>query len=302
MSVRSAHRNRGDGALLLDYLIIGHVTRDLDEASSGLGGTAAYAARTARALECRVGVITSAADDLDLRTGLDRAEVTRHPAAHSTTFENIYRDDGRGQVIHAIARRLGSESVPDGWSARLVHIAPVVHECDPGLVGEFPGAFIGVTPQGWMREWDHEGRVRRRRWDEATLVLPQADAVVFSQEDVGGDEKLVREYARQTRCLALTRGAEGCTIFTGMDIFRIPAPRVTQVDPTGAGDVFAACFFCALQRGYDPRTAARFANCTAAQSVTRTGLSGTPSTAEIVRCRRITLGNEANDAHHLCGG
>jgi len=188
---------------LLDYLIIGHVTRDLDEASSRPGGTAAYAARTARELDCRVGVVTSAADDLDLRAALGSVRIARRLALHSTTFENIYADDGRQQVLHAAARRLGLESVPVGWRARLVHIAPVVHECAPGLVHGFPGAFIGVTPQGWMRTWDDAGHIHRRRWDEASLILPHVDAVVFSHEDVGGDEQLVREYAQQTRCLAL---------------------------------------------------------------------------------------------------
>lgn len=287
---------------MLDYLIIGHVTRDLDEASSRPGGTAAYAARTARELDCRVGVVTSAADDLDLRAALGSVRIARRLALHSTTFENIYADDGRQQVLHAAARRLGLESVPVGWRARLVHIAPVVHECAPGLVHGFPGAFIGVTPQGWMRTWDDAGHIHRRRWDEASLILPHVDAVVFSHEDVGGDEQLVREYAQQTRCLALTLGPAGCTVFVDRDAVRVPAPRVEEVDPTGAGDVFAACFFWALQRGYDPRPAARFANCVAAQSVTRPGLSGTPSSVEIARCRRLTLEIGANDAHHLRGG
>jgi sugar/nucleoside kinase (ribokinase family) len=58
------------------------------------------------------------------------------------------------------------------------------------------------------------------------------------------------------------------------------------VDPTGAGDIFAAAFFVALQRVGDAWTAARFANCIAARSVTRAGLKSTPTPDEIVRCER----------------
>ena len=296
----------------LDYLVIGHVTRDLTASSVGpvrreseavpprLGGTAAYAARTARALGCGVGVVTSAAPDLKLREALGDVSIALRAARVSTTFVNVY-DGRRRQVVRSVARGIEPGAVPDGWHASLVHIAPVARECDPSLVTSFPKAFIGITPQGWMREWDDTGCVTARPWLEAEMILPHADAVVLSEEDVAADRSLALEYARQTRCLVLTEGAVGCTVYTAGDAHQIPAPKVREADPTGAGDVFAACFFYMLQQTQDPYRAARFANCCAARSVARPGLSGVPLTGEIARCRRLMTG-AGNDGHSLRAG
>jgi sugar/nucleoside kinase (ribokinase family) len=279
----------------LDYLVIGHATRDLTGGSFTVGGTAAYAARTAQALGCRVGIITSVGTDIDLGQALPNVLVARSLAPMTTTFENITTDGKRQQVIHHVAGALMPAIAPDDWRASIVHIGPVAQECHPTLASAFGKAFVGVTPQGWMRKWDETGRVSRCRWKGMKDVLARADAVVLSLEDVGGNWGLAAEYAAQTRLLALTQGAGGCTIYADGEIRHFPAPGVGEEDPTGAGDIFAASFFCALQpglvfaRGHDPWTAARFANCMAAQSVTRSGLSSTPSAGEAARCRRATL-------------
>ena len=286
----------------LDYVVIGHVTRDLKEHSVTIGGTASYAARTARKLRCRVGVVTSADPALDLSEPLSDVLVARLPASESTTFENVYTDGRRQQIVHATAETLVPDVVPDDWRTAIVHLGPVVQECDPALVAVFEGAFVGVTPQGWMRQWDGRGRVSRCPWREAEAVLPHVDAVVLSEEDLGGDERLATEYADQTRTLALTRGAAGCAVYAGGEVRRFAPPAVTELDSTGAGDVFAASFFCALQRGRDPWTAAQFANCIAARSVTRPGLSGTPTGEEVTRCKQTVWGDEVGDAHRLRAG
>ena len=43
----------------VDYLIIGHFSKDLTPDGARLGGTTAYAALTARALGLRVGIVSS---------------------------------------------------------------------------------------------------------------------------------------------------------------------------------------------------------------------------------------------------
>jgi sugar/nucleoside kinase (ribokinase family) len=275
----------------LDYLVVGHVTRDLKEDGIfAVGGTVSYAARTACAMGCRVGVITSASLDLDLSQVLDGVLVTCLPASTTTTFENVYTADGRRQMLHGVAEALSPAVVPPDWRAAVVHLGPVAQECDPALINAYGDAFIGVTPQGWMRCWDRDRRVNRCRWEGAREVLARADAVVLSEEDVAGEQALIAEYAALARLVVVTQGAAGCTVYTDGQIHHSPAPTVQEIDPTGAGDVFAAAFFVWLQRGHDPRTAARFANCVAAHSVTRAGLSGTPNLEEIARCERALRG------------
>ena len=276
----------------LDYLVIGHATRDLSRDSFRIGGTVVYAARTASALGCRVGVVTSAHAELGLDRVLPNVLVSNAPSQATTSFENMTALGGRRQAIHHIAQPLFPAMVPKGWRPAIVHIGPVAQECDPAFVSAFGTAFVGVTPQGWMRRWDEQGRVSHCRWSGMEDVLARADAVVVSLEDVGGNWDLVAEYAQQTRLLAVTLGAEGCTVFAEGQRRHFPVPVVDEVDSTGAGDIFAASLFFALERGGarsgagDSWAAARFANCIAVRSVTRSGLSSTPTSAEVTRCRQ----------------
>lgn len=268
----------------LDYLVIGHVTRDLVGDAFTAGGTAAYAARTARSLGCRVGVVTSTGGDLELASVLDGVRLAHLASETTTTFENSYTAGERRQMLRDLAAPLSPQAVPADWEASIVHVGPVAGECAPELVDGFRDAFVGLTPQGWMRRWDQAGRVSYRPWGEAERLLARADAVVLSEEDVAEEEGLVMQYAAQTPLLVLTQGAAGCTVYHQGEARRFPAPAVRQVDPTGSGDIFAAAFFVWLQRAGDPWAAARFANCVAAGSVTRRGLAGTPSPGEIARC------------------
>jgi sugar/nucleoside kinase (ribokinase family) len=239
---------------------------------------------------CRVGIVTSASPDLDLSQVLDGILVTRLPAAETTTFENIYTADGRRQVIHGVAETLVPEVMPPNWRAAIVHLGPVARECAPSLVDAFGDAFVGVTPQGWMRRWDQAGHVSHIQWEEAGTLLARADAVVLSKEDVAGDEALLAQYAAHARLLTVTQGASGCTVYMAGQSRHFPAPAVQAVNATGAGDIFATVFFVWLRRSGDPWAAARFANCVAARSVTREGLSSTPSPAEIACFRQVIEG------------
>jgi len=271
----------------LDYLVIGHVTHDrTPEGAFTIGGTAAYAARTAQALGCRVGVITSAGEGLNLSEALSNIEVLRVPASATTTFCNRYTSTGRVQTVEAVAAPLTADAVPPAWgTASVVHLGPVANECEPALADLFPNAFLGLTPQGWMRCWDRTGRVQPSPWESADALLPRANAVVLSEEDVGSDETLIAQWATRTQVLVITRGAAGCTVYAAGMKQDLPAPPAVEVDPTGAGDVFASVFFVRLQQEDSPWTAARLANCVAAISVTRPGLSGTPTPEEVAHCR-----------------
>jgi sugar/nucleoside kinase (ribokinase family) len=176
--------------------------------------------------------------------------------------------------------------VPPDWKATIVHLGPVARECSPALVDAFEDSFIGVTPQGWMRRWDEAGHVHAGEWERAERVLARADCVVLSEEDIRGDVNTVAHYAARTRLLVVTAGARGCTVYECGRGHHHPALSVHEVDPTGAGDIFAAAFFVWQQRGGDASGAARFANCVAAHSVTRVGPASTPCHEEIARCER----------------
>lgn len=268
----------------VDYLVIGHLTRDLTSSGPRLGGTVAYAALTARALGLRVGVVTAWGAELPLGP-LRHIPIVSYPAEVSTTFENRYQDGRRQQIIHSVAPNLDYYMIPEPWrQAAIVHLGPVAQEVEPGLVRRFPTALIGLTPQGWLRRWDKEGHVRPDEWPEAPFVLEQAGAAVISSEDVGNDENRIEEMAVSCRILAVTEAHQGARLYWNGDVRRFRAPQVEEVDATGAGDIFAAAFFTRLYTTRDPWEAARFATQVAAISVTRPGLEGIPTPEEIQDC------------------
>ena len=265
----------------IDYLVIGHITRDLGLQGATAGGTAAYSGLTAAALGLRVGAVTSIGSDMHM-TRLGEVWIHALRAPQTTTFTNEYTPVGRHQRITGRALDLTLEHVPLEWrTARWVHLGPVANEVDPALASAFPQASIGLTPQGWFRDWDAEGNIKIIPWAPRKPALAAARAVVLSLEDVAGDESALGDIADACPLLVVTDGAHGARVYADGRMRMVPAPAVVETDPTGAGDVFAAAFFAALDRGAETLHAARFAALIATQSVTRRGLSGIPTRQEV---------------------
>src|SRR5712691_12081352 len=170
----------------IEYLLLGHVTVDrVDEKRVVLGGTATYAALTARNMGARVGVHTSAAYEPGLIDTLGGVLVARIPAEFTTCFVNEYIEGKRRQTIESVAEKLTYDQILPEWrNPPVVHLGPLNQELDSALVSRFLRSFIGVTPQGWMRAWGEDGLVRQVDWADADRVLARADAVIISEDDV----------------------------------------------------------------------------------------------------------------------
>ncbi len=264
-----------------DYLAIGHLSHDLTPNGPQLGGSVAYAARTARAMGLRVGIVTSHSNDVDL-TPLEGIACHHVHATASTTF--IIENTPQGRQLHLtnLATPLRWEHIPTKWRrASIIHLAPIAQEFSPSIAQHFAGRFIGVTPQGWLRQWQDDGRITPTTWAHAQEVLSWATAAVVSLEDLNGDESQAIAWAKIVPVLVVTQGAQGAVLYWQSERRHIPAPTVSEIDATGAGDIFAAAFFVRLYHTRDPLEAARFATVLAAASVQRLGLKATPSPKEI---------------------
>lgn len=266
-----------------EYLLLGHFTRDvLPDGATAPGGTSLYAALTVHRLGRRVGVVSAPAElPADWPGAIAVAFLD---GMTPPTFENRYTPVGRQQILHATTQPISRELIPPAWrAAPIVHVGPLLGELDEAIVCAFPGALLGVTPQGWMRAWDEPvpSQVRYQPWRPAPDLLRRIDALVLSIEDVQGDEELVAGYARYCRLVALTRGARGATLFLHGQPTHVPAFPAVERDPTGAGDVFAAALLVRLSETGDPLEAARFAACVAAASVEGDGASRIPTRAEV---------------------
>ena len=256
----------------IDYLLIGHITRDLTPEGDVVGGTVAYSGRIGQALGLKTAVLTSCQPDypgLQALAGLETAVV---PAEETTTFQNVYTPDGREQTIYGVANRIAAQDVPAAWKeAKIVHLAPVADEVDPEILRQFPGSLIGMTPQGWMRQWDENGRISPKEWPGAEKYFGLADIVIISQEDLLSTDMLFQYWA-WSNILVLTGGIKGCIVFYGDKAQYVPTIPVEEVDATGAGDTFATAFLFWYDQTGDPVKSARFANTMASHSVTRSGI------------------------------
>lgn len=270
----------------IDYLLIGHVTADLQpDKSVSLGGTASFSGLTAARLGHRVGLVTSCADDLELAQ-LESIQTWIIPSEQSTMFRNEGLGNTRVQHLFSRATRLTSGHVPPAWQGcRLVHLGPVAAEIDPDIAEIFPNALLCLTPQGWYRQADAQNLVRHTDWAEELTLLPKAHAVVLSLEDLRGDEQKVQELAKVCSLLVVTENREGARVFYGGEVRNFPAPIVEMVEDTGAGDIFATCFFHRYYLTHDPWEAARFAVRLSACSVTRRHLASIPSEDEIEQAK-----------------
>lgn len=252
----------------IDYLLIGHVCYDITAEGLVPGGTAVYSALAAQALGCRAALLTSADPGYELNRVLPGIEQYVVPAEQTTTFENVYTSQGRQQRLHAVANRLTADHLPRQWQrAPIVHLGPVANEIDPTMVTRFSNSLVGLTPQGWFRRWNDDGQVFSAGWSEAASVLPITAAVIVSLEDLPHREWLDK-IRRWAPLVVLTQQSLGCTVFYRNESRQFQAPSVAEVNPTGAGDIFATAFLVRLhQTKGNPWEAAEYANRIAAHSV-----------------------------------
>lgn len=282
-------------SLVPDYLLIGHLTADLTPHGRILGGTVSYAARTVAAFGLRVAVLTSAATPEPLLDELKRYahDVVVVPSAETSTFENIYGAQGRQQYIRGVASVLHMADVPPAWlAAPLVHLAPLTGELDPAeFLAGFASARTLMTAQGLLRQWDETGLVRFKRWLEPS-ALAALGWLVLSEEDILQAPELESEYAAVVEHLVMTRAEYGGTHYQNGNPTAYTTPHVEVIQPTGAGDVFAAALLASLHLlDGDIRAALSVAARLGAIAVTRDGWEGAPTAEEVQHALALARAN-----------
>ncbi len=276
---------RGGSGQRLDFLAVGHVTVDRVEGVLRLGGAAAYASLTAARLGLSSGAVTSVGADFPFWNDLSEVEVHYTEAPTTTTFENVYESGERRQRVLGAALPL-TELTLAPMRERLAEDAavlycPVAHELRCPLVPLTPSGLSATAPQGLFRSWDAEGCVRPADWPDALASLSPVDVVSMSEKDHAAPEELADEFGG--RAFAITKGAHGARLYSRGDVYDLPAFPAKEVDPTGAGDVFAAALVVALREGRPVVEATLFACCAASFAVEAPGIAGIPHRSDVVR-------------------
>lgn len=265
-----------------DYLIIGHVAQDRVPSGTMLGGTVSYAALTAHKLGQRTVAVTSYGPDLPSLAALDGIPIENVPHPHSTRFENIYVKGKRRQIWSATAGQLSLESVPPAWrEAAIVHLAPLSQEMSPEMCGAFPHSLVCATLQGWLRGYGEDYTVTFRPHPQLAAWLPAVDIMVLSLADAAGNRDQMSQLLGAVKLGVETAGPNGCYLHQEGQTIHVPVQPEVEVDPTGAGDIFAAAFFVRYRESRDAVQAAQFANACASLSVRKRGMDSIPNRAEV---------------------
>jgi adenosine kinase len=184
-----------------------------------------------------------------IMTDQDNNQITAfHPGAmqqaHITKIQP--RDDIRLGIIS-----------PDGRDGMLSHAeqfkaAGIPFVFDPGqglpmFNGDELAHFVGLAD--WVTVNDYEGRMLSERtgWDSA-------------------------EISRRVRGLVVTLGGEGCEVWVGGEMTRVPAVRAKAVvDPTGCGDAWRGALLYGLEQGWPLERCAALGNKLGALKIAQRG-------------------------------
>ncbi|KMO68020.1 aminoimidazole riboside kinase [Mycolicibacterium chubuense] len=253
--------------------VLGNLAIDvINGAAKSPGGCASFAGVALQASGCPGRIVALGAEqDHELFDALlDRfGDLVRVlPADRTSAFRLDYDDvDHRHMSVDAIGPVWGAAEIaaadPDTtW----VHLAPLLRT-------DFPAETLALlSARGHRVVYDGQGLVRADRLGPLledrhfppdllthldVLKLAEDEAVVVADGpfDAAAAERLgVPE-------IVVTYGSEGCDIYTDGDVDRVPAAwRVLDVQTTGAGDMFTACYAAHRAMGDVPRRAAEQAS------------------------------------------
>jgi len=270
------------------FLAIGHVTRDVFTGEEGwrLGGTATYTAATAARLGAHSALVTRVGPNeravLEERCRALGIELHALAAEVTTTFGFRYEDARRILSLRARAKSLTLADVPAALrTPAAVVLGSVAHEIDRSLLGAFGTAATVVTAQGYLREWTADGSIHPRRWDDVALIAANVSAIVLSEDDVAGDLDEPRRWSVHTPVI-VTLAERGSLVIAEGSERTVPAFHADRVvDPTGAGDAFAAGLAIALAEGRVLIEAVRFAHAVASFAVEGIGTDGLADRARV---------------------
>ena len=267
-------------------LALGHVTRDRRPGGDVLGGSVSYAALAARRLGWDAAILTAAGPDFDPAGELPGVEVFLRRSAATTRFANEYDADGtRHQVVTARADDVDLEPLPDAWrDPDVLLLGPVAGELFSVGATALEAACVGAIAQGYVRAID-AGRPSSAR---AAGSAPRATCWACTCSSSPSTTCPRPTRARASSCPAC-RSSRSPAAGAGSRCSRAtpcttcPALPRAEVDPTGAGDVFAAAFLLRYHETADPLDAAAFGACAASCVVEGVGATTLGDRDEVLR-------------------
>jgi sugar/nucleoside kinase (ribokinase family) len=260
----------------IQFLAVGHTARDeFPDGRWRLGGTALYGAATAAKLGARVTLVTRAGpkERAVLDTLCQELGIALHalPSDVTTTFAFTYDAAGHRTLrLRARAAPITRGDVGRGaGTPKAVLLASIAGELDDSLFAPWSGAKRVLAAQGLLRSFGRDGTVIATPWRDYARLLAKVDAVVVSEEDHAEDSAWL-----PFTTVVVTQAERGAELHGRGGTTHVPAFAVAEViDPTGAGDAFAAGLALGLAEGLSMAEAATFASAAASFAVEGLGMS-----------------------------
>jgi sugar/nucleoside kinase (ribokinase family) len=226
------------------------------------------------------------------RDGTDVSAIAVHPDLPTGTAFVRYRPDGDRDFIHNIRHSASGATGPSPEADRLIDSADHLHVMGsslstPAIVDLALSAASRIKGKGGTLSFDPNLRASvlaapgtRETMDRVLaltdLFLPSGPELLLFAESPAD------LLTRGIRAVVVKHGAEGASYHARGVTLASPAFPVEEVDPTGAGDTFAATFVTHWLRDTSPSESLRLANAAGALAVLRRGpMAGTSTPSEI---------------------
>jgi sugar/nucleoside kinase (ribokinase family) len=259
----SAAPRRRDAPMSLDLVVLGNLLVDdvvLPDGRTRMaepGGAALYAALGARLWGVRVGIVSVRGDEypadaLDLMARRGVALDGLRPLGRPGLRTWLLYEGARRHLVHRLEGPSHAEvspspdSIPGEWrKARAFHLCPMPIEVQAALVEALAGRFLSLDPFVLLRPDTLE---------TCREVLARVDALFLSEDEMElPDAEDLPDLARgRLETIVFKRGARGGTLFDARGegaVLRWEPRAAEVVDPTGAGDAFAAGVLAGWLRG-----------------------------------------------------
>jgi len=244
-----------------------NITRFGDELVYG-GGT--YSAITARKLDWASAILTKGNTTLDACIGrLNGMGIEVFLEDDASTLE-VVNDRRSGVWNQRILSTTGKINFNVDKKFDIIHVNPLFKEVDRELLrrARKKCGLLSLDIQGILRN-ERNGVMYLEKLEERAAWLEGIDVVHVSESesDFVSEKDSPEEICEDLKSVGpkivlYTMGAAGSYVL-GREFNKIPAFKVKEVDPTGAGDVYSVAFDIFYSETHDERAAALFSSAAA---------------------------------------
>lgn len=234
-----------------------------------------------------------------LKSGVDVSGISRSDELPTGTAFVTYKEDGNREFIFNISNSAAALINEDSVSSALASNCRYFHVMgsslgNAGSIAAVKRALELVKQSGAKVSFDPNIRpeiMASPVIQEAIQLILEACDILLPSEidlqyfcgDVAQSEAVNTLLSKYSMEMVVVKNAdEGCVYYDRARSIHMPSFKVTEVDPTGAGDCFGGTLIACLAQGVEIDRALKLANAAGAMAVTKRGpMEGNSTVSEL---------------------